>query len=358
LTIRISHPHLPDRRRLDKYLDRIFSSRWLTNSGPLVQELEERLSGYLNVPNLLLVANGTLALQVAYRVLEVTTAALTTPFSFVATASSLAWERIDPLFVDIDAATLNLDPDLLSHSPVHEATAVVPVHVYGNPCATAAIDSFASAHDLKVIYDGAHAFGVSHLDQGIGRFGDATTYSFHATKLFHTIEGGAIAFADEAAHEEAKETINFGIQGEDVSGKPGINAKMHEFEAAMGLALLDEIDEIMSSRRLVHDAYMEQLEGPVSYPERTTGATQNYAYFPILLENESTTVAVGEALSHIGVASRRYFRPSLDTLEYVGGPAMKRARSAADRVLCLPIHTAMSRSDAIRIANAVNAVVA
>lgn len=358
MTIRISHPHLPDRRRLDKYVDRIYSTRWLTNGGPLMQELEERLSEYLNVPHLLLVANGTLALQVAYRVLGATNAALTTPFSFVATASSLAWEGIDPHFVDIDAATLNLDPELLPDAPPQGATAIVPVHVYGNPCATTAIDSFASAHDLKVIYDGAHAFGVSHLDQGIGRCGDATTYSFHATKLFHTIEGGAIAFSEEAAYEEAKETINFGLQGADAIGKPGINAKMHEFEAAMGLALLDDIDEIMTSRRLVHDAYMEHLEGPVSYPERTPGATQNYAYFPILFENESTTLAVVAALDDIGVGSRRYFRPSLDTLEYVGGPVMNRARSAADRVLCLPIHTAMSQSDAIRIAKAVNAVVA
>jgi dTDP-4-amino-4,6-dideoxygalactose transaminase len=358
LSIRISHPHLPDRRRLDKYLDRIYSTRWLTNSGPLMQQLEERLSNYLEVPHLLLVANGTLALQVAYRVLGVTGAALTTPFSFVATASSLAWEHIDPLFVDIDPATLNLDPDLLPDAPLQEATAIVPVHVYGNPCAMTDIDSFASSHDLKVIYDGAHAFGVSHLDKGIGRYGDATTYSFHATKLFHTIEGGAIAFTDAAAYEEAKETINFGLRGADVIGKPGINAKMNEFAAAMGLALLDDIDEILSARRLVHDAYMSHLEGPVSYPERIPGATQNYAYFPVLFENESTTLAVVAALDDIGVGSRRYFRPSLDTLDYVGGPAMKRSRSAADRVLCLPIHTAMSQGDAARIAAAVNAVVA
>jgi len=354
----MSHPHLPDRRRLEKYLDRVYNSRWLTNNGPLVQELEERLSGYLDVPHLVLMANGTLALQVAYRVLGVTEAALTTPFSFVATASSLVWEGIDPIFVDIDSATLNLDPDLLPGSSGQGATAIVPVHVYGNPCATTTIESFASAQGLKVIYDGAHAFGTSYLDQGIGCFGDATTFSFHATKLFHTVEGGAIAFSDETACREAREMINFGIQSADVIGGPGINAKMNEFEAAMGLAVLDEIDEIVSSRRLVHDTYMQRLEGPLSYPTRTPGASHNYAYFPILFENESTTVAAIEALVDIGVASRRYFRPALDSLGYVRSAVMENARSAADRVLCLPLHTAMTEDDAIRIAEAVNAVVA
>lgn len=358
MAIRMSHPHLPDRRRLEKYVDRIYDSASLTNNGPLVRELEERLSEYLDVPHLVLVANGTLALQIAYRALGVSGAALTTPFSFVATASTLVWEGIDPIFVDIDPATLNLDPKLLPLSMRPQVTAIVPVHVYGSPCDTASIESFATEHGLKVVYDGAHSFGTSYFGRGIGRYGDATTYSFHATKLFHTIEGGAIAFADEAACVEAREALNFGLEGPDVVRGVGINAKMHEFEAAMGLAVLDEIDEIFAIRRGICDTYVQRLEGPLSYPGRSPDASQNYLYFPVLFEDEATTLAVIQALLDIDVSSRRYFWPSLDSLSYVTGPVMEQARSAAARVLCLPVHTAMSESDAARIAEAVNAVVA
>lgn len=358
MAIRMSHPHLPDRRRLDKYLDRVYDSATLSNDGPLLRELEERLAEYLDVDHLVLTANGTLALQIAYRVLGVAGSALTTPFSFVATASSLVWEGIRPIFVDVDPVTLNLDPNLLVSSLEPPVSAVVPVHVYGNPCDTTSIESFASAHGLKVVYDAAHAFGASYLGRGVGRFGDATIFSFHATKLFHTIEGGAMVFADGAASREAKEMLNFGIQHENAISGVGINAKMHEFEAAMGLAVLDEIDEIFAKRRLVHDAYMRRLEGPLSFPERSPHASQNYAYFPVLFEDEAKTVAVIDALDAIDVSTRRYFRPSLDSLGYVQSPVMKHSRSAADRVLCLPIHMAMTEGDAIRIAEAVNAVIA
>ena len=263
--IHVSKPYLPDRARLARYIDRIYDTYWLTNRGPLVRELEERLAGYLGVERLILTSNGTLALQIAYRALGVTGSALTTPFSFVATAASLRWEGIEPVFVDIDPDTLNMDPSGIPAAVTAEATAIVPVHVYGNP-SDPAIDRYASENDLRVVHDAAHAFGVSQAGRSVLARGDASILSLHATKFFHTAEGGAIVFTDDAAHTEALSIMNFGITGEDTVGSLGFNAKMSEMSAAMGLAVLDEIDVIMELRRVADERYLHRLGDAVKVP--------------------------------------------------------------------------------------------
>lgn len=352
-TVRASRPFLPDRKRLDGYIDRVYQTAWLTNDGPLVRELETRLAQHLGIQHVLLVANGTLALQIAYRVLGITGSVITTPFSFVATASSLVWEGLRPVFADIDPATLNLDPANLAAAHTETVSGIVPVHVFGNPCEVATIDRYAAEAGLKVIYDGAHAFGVEHGGRSLVASGDATILSFHATKLFHTIEGGAVVFADAAAQAEARQMINFGIDGEDSVGSLGINAKMNEFEAAMGLAVLEEIDTITAARRRINQIYSDRLRGTVGFQQRSPDATDNHAYFPILLEDNAEMDAVRVSLLAIGAQARRYFHPSLDTLPYVDSPPMPHSRHSAASILCLPIYPALRDSEAALIADTV-----
>ena len=246
--IPVTKPYLPSREKLDRYIDGIYERAWLTNNGELVQELTRRLEEYLGVENLLLVANGTLALQIAYRALGVTgrnepTEAITTPFTFVATASSLKWEGVEPVFADIDPNTWCLDPTNIEPAITPRTQAIVPVHVFGNACDVDAIDAIAKKHSLKVIYDASHAFGVKYQGESLLKHGDAATLSFHATKLFHTGEGGAIVFKRKEDLERAKKMINFGITGPETVEALGINAKMNELQAAMGLCVLDEMEE-------------------------------------------------------------------------------------------------------------------
>jgi dTDP-4-amino-4,6-dideoxygalactose transaminase len=231
-------------RQVHQYIERCYENNQLTNNGPLAQELKARLEEYLGVQNLLLVANGTLALQIAYKVLGVSGKAITTPFTFVATSSSLRWEGIEPVYADIDAQSLDLSPEKVLEVIDPEVTALVPVHVYGNPCDVEAFDRIAKEHGLKVIYDAAHAFGVRLNGKSILQWGDAATLSFHATKVFHTVEGGAIIFKKREDYERACRLINFGYEGGEVVDE-GINAKMSEFHAAMGLCMLDEIDTVL-----------------------------------------------------------------------------------------------------------------
>ena len=259
--IPVTRPHLPEKSRYLGYISRCYENGQLTNNGPLVQELKARLEDYLGVQNLLLVANGTLALQIAYKTLGVSGKAVTTPFTFVATSSSLKWEGIEPVFADINGETLNLCPEKTKGVLDPDVTAMVPVHVYGNPCDVDAFDQIAEDHDLKVIYDAAHAFGVRLNGRSILQWGDAATLSFHATKVFHTVEGGAIVFKKREDYERACRLINFGYEEGEIVDE-GINAKMSEFHAAMGLSMLDEIETVLQKRGEVHCRYYEALRGP------------------------------------------------------------------------------------------------
>ncbi|HEX7003869.1 MAG TPA: DegT/DnrJ/EryC1/StrS family aminotransferase [Trueperaceae bacterium] len=347
--IPVTRPYLPERERLDRRIDGIFERQWLTNNGELVQELTKRLEGYLGVENLLLVSNGTLALQIAYRALGLSQSvgsgppeAITTPFTFVATASSLKWEGIEPVFTDIDPYTWCLAPNLVEAAVTSRTRAIVPVHVFGNACDVEKIDDIGRRLGLKVVYDAAHAFGVNHNGRSLLDYGDASILSFHATKLFHTIEGGAIVFRRKEDFVLAKKLINFGITGPESIEGLGINAKMNEFQAAMGLCVLEEIDTNLNGRRIIWEEYVRALGDRYQLQQRDTSSNSNYAYVPLLLPNESDVITAQEILRARGIETRRYFYPSLDTVEYL--PLSLAATHSADvsrRVLCLPIYFGM-----------------
>lgn len=348
--INVTRPYLPDRGRLNKYIDRIYETAWLTNNGPLVQELTARLQEYLGVENLLLASNGTSALQVVYKVLGISGQAITTPFSFVATTSSLVWEGIEPVFADIKPETLCIDPSKIEEAITSKTTAIVPVHVFGNACEIGEIEEIACKHNLKVIYDGAHAFGVKYKDVSLLSYGDATTLSFHATKLFHTIEGGAIIFKKKEDYEKARLMIKFGIDDTDSIVGLGINAKMNEFQAAMGLCVLDEIDTILKERARIWNLYQRSLGSLTQILKTNPNSTNNYSYFPVLFENEETMLVVKNSMNKCNINPRRYFYPSLDTLSFMNqNSAAQISRDVARRILCIPIYPGMKDHEAAAI---------
>lgn len=344
--IPVTKPYLPNREKLKSYIDGIYERQWLTNNGQLVQELTQRLESYLGVENLLLVANGTLALQIAYRALGINepvngkpAQAITTPFTFIATASSLKWDGVQPVFTDIDPQTWCLAPENIEAEITPQTRAIVPVHVFGNACDVEAIGDIAEKHNLKVIYDAAHAFGVTYQGESLLKHGDAATLSFHATKLFHTGEGGAIIFKRKEDLERAKKMINFGITGPESIDELGINAKMNELQAAMGLCVLDEIDNIQESRKALWESYNESLKGRVVRQKWAEGASNNHAYCPLLLQSEQEVRSVVAHLAEQGIQARRYFYPSLESVEHLSAPtAVPVSQALAKRVLCLPLY--------------------
>ncbi len=348
--INVTKVYLPSKEKYQKYIDEIFESAWVTNYGPKVRELEEKLAEYLGVRNIVLVSNGTAALEIAYRTLGIKDYAITTPFSFVATTSSLLTNSIKPIFVDINSDTLNIDAEKIEGAITSDTTAIVPVHVFGNPCNVDKILEIANKHNLKVIYDAAHAFDVRYKGKSILNYGDISTLSFHATKLFHTIEGGALVINDDKLAKKARYLINFGIENEESIPYLGINAKMNEFEAAMGLCLLDEIKNIKSKRKILNDYYKKELDGVVKLQKINEDTNMNYSYFPIILKNENILLKIKKALNEENIFPRRYFYPSLDTLKYIR-PKQKclNSRDISRRILCLPIYPELRKNDQKRI---------
>ncbi|UCZ56534.1 DegT/DnrJ/EryC1/StrS family aminotransferase [Desulfurispirillum indicum] len=342
--IQVTKAYLPDKEKYKGYIDTIYESGWLTNNGPLVKQLEQRLQEYLGVKHLILVSNGTLALQVAYKALDLQGEVITTPFSFVATTSSLAWEGLTPIFADIDPNTLNMNPANIEPLITSRTSAILPVHVFGNPCEVEAIQQIAQRHNLKVIYDAAHAFGVQYKGESILNYGDISTLSFHATKLFHTIEGGALITNDDKVAARVRKLINFGIIGPDQIDGVGINAKMNEFQAAMGLCVLDEIQEIMTLRKHVWQRYRDTLQSEVQFQELNANGTQNYSYFPVVFKTEQQLLEVQGKLNQANIYPRRYFYPSLDNLDYLEAKqTCNVSRDIASRILCLPIFPALEQ---------------
>lgn len=344
--INVTKAYLPDKDKLFRYIDKIYESAWLTNNGKFCQELEEKLKKYLGVRNLVLVSNGTLALQIAYKALSLTGSAVTTPFSFVATASSLLWEGIKPVFADIDANSWNLAPQNIEPAIQADTSAIVPVHVFGNPCEVEEIDRIAKKNNLKVVYDGAHAFGVKYKGESVLNWGDATTLSFHATKLFHTIEGGAIITSDDNLAKKIRLLINFGITGPESIECVGINCKMNEFQAAMGLCVLDEMLNVCETRQKVLKTYCDSLTGVFKFQKWNSNASQNYHYCPMLLSSESHVKKIQTVLKENGILPRRYFFPSLDSLNFLEGKAdCGISQDISARILCLPIYSELSSSE-------------
>ena len=336
--IPVTRTYLPNKEKLKVYIDQIYDSGWLTNRGNLLLELERRLSAYLGVKHLILVANGSLALQVAYKALNLTGEVITTPFSFAATTNTLVWEGLSPVFADINPYSFNLNPTNIEPLINSKTTAIVPVHVFGNPCEVEAIQAIANKHNLKVIYDSAHAFGSQYKGQSVLNYGDISTLSFHATKLFHTIEGGAVITNDDELATKIRLLINFGITGPTSIESVGTNAKMNEFEAAMGLCVLDEIETINAGRKQVWQTYQKSLQDKVDFQQWSEHSKNNHAYAPVLFKNETELLKVEARLQENDVIPRRYFYPSLDTLDYLESKQIcKYARDISSRVLCLPM---------------------
>jgi dTDP-4-amino-4,6-dideoxygalactose transaminase len=350
--INVTKTYLPNKEKYIKYVEEIYKNGWVTNNGPLVKELEKKLASYLGVKNIVLVANGTVALEIAYRTLELKGFAITTPFSFVATTSSLVTNGLLPIFVDINPKTLNIDAKKIEKQITPNTSAIVATHVFGNSCDIEKIETIAKKYKLKVVYDGAHTFGVNFKDKNIANYGDITTLSFHATKLFHTIEGGALIINDDSLVEKARYLINFGIKNTEEIPHLGTNAKMNEFEAAMGLCVLDDIEEIKKSRKNIYEEYRNELKGLVQFQEQNENSTQNYSYFPIVFKSEEELLKVQKALNNEDISPRRYFYPSLDTLNYIEPKQeCKISRDISIRILCLPIYAELTKEIQEKIIN-------
>lgn len=279
-------------------------------------------------------------MQLAYKVLGLEDEVITTPFSFVATTSSIKWEGLEPVFADIDPETFNIDPIKIEKSLTEKTTAIVPCRVFGNACEIEEIDEFAKKNNLKVIYDASHAFGVKYKEESILKYGDISAISFHTTKLFHAIEGGALVIKDDALYEKAKIVRNFGFDSQDSVKTLGTNAKMNELEAAMGLCVLDEIGTILTERQESHEYYSEHLKDYIQMQSINKNASQNYSYFPIVLRTEEEMKEVRAALIANDISPRQYFKPSLDTVSYVElRKVMKNSRDIASRILIIPMHS-------------------
>lgn len=349
--ILLNKPVAPNLQRLNNYLERVHDTGWYTNFGPLHNELTEKLEEYLNVNNLLLVSNGTLAIQLAAKVLNVKQT-ITTPFSFVATSSSLLWQGIDLAYSDIERTSLNICPEELEKNWKSNDSydSLLATHVYGNPCDVQRIDEIAKKYNKNIMYDAAHAFGVKVGNKSVLSFGDASTLSFHATKVFHTVEGGAVIFKDRNHFDEAKSLINFGIQNDGALGTPGINAKLNEYQAAVGLCLLESIDDIIYHRSNLFEIYRRELSDVIELPLWHRDANYNGAYMPILPSTEVERLKIGEQLKVNNIQFRRYFYPSLDKayseLKSFNCPI---SNYIAENALCLPLHMYMTEEDVLKI---------
>ncbi|MEY8251606.1 MAG: DegT/DnrJ/EryC1/StrS family aminotransferase [Colwellia sp.] len=345
--IALNSPLKPDLKKLHKYLERVNDSGWFTNFGPLHNELTERLEDYLGVENLLLVNNGTAALQVAGRALG-SESILCTPFSFVATASAFKWQKDELAFADIDRASYNLCPKAVANAYQKgcKADTVVATHVYGNPCDVSALDALKKENNIRIIYDAAHAFGVKLAGNSVLNYGDASTLSFHATKIFHTVEGGAIVFKRSSDFAKAKELINFGMSTGSGTVNLGINAKLNEYQAAVGLVNLEQIDDVLDHRAALFHQYREGLKDAVELQQWHQEANANGAYMPIKLDSTQQLAKVVRALDENGIQSRHYFSPSLDKVfDSSFSYGVENSHEVSEGVLCLPMHAGMSQDD-------------
>jgi dTDP-4-amino-4,6-dideoxygalactose transaminase len=342
--ITVTRSFLPPVEEYERYLAGIWDRGWLTNHGPLVGELETRLRDYLGVAHLLYVANGTLALQIALRALDLRGEVITTPFSYVATTSSLLWEGCDPVMVDIDPERLTIDPVRIEEAITDRTSAILATHVYGNPCDVERIARIADEHGLKVIYDAAHAFGSLYDGQPVFRYGDVSTASFHATKVFHTVEGGAVCTDSSETAAAAALLRNFGHTGANEFARVGINAKNSEFHAAMGLCNLPHLETNLARRRSIADRYTRNLHGlPLRRPQIDARCSWNVAYYPVILASEAGLCRVTATLNAHNIYPRRYFYPSLATLPFVERRhPTPISDDVSPRVLCLPLYPALA----------------
>jgi dTDP-4-amino-4,6-dideoxygalactose transaminase len=341
MPINVTKTYLPPLEEYVQYLERIWASGWVTNNGEMVQELEKRLAEYLKVPYVQYVSNGTIAIQLALRALEVEGEVITTPFSYVATVNSIVWEHCKPIFVDVEERTFCIDVEKIEAAITSRTSAILPVHVYGYPCNVFKIKELAEKYNLKVIYDGAHAFGCELNGVSLLNYGDLSTLSFHATKLFHTVEGGAVVARTPEMAERLWRLKSFGHRN-DVYFLTGINGKNSEFHAAMGLCVLPHVEELIEKRRQIFDWYRQALQGlDLGFPQSEGGLKYNYSYHPVLFKSEEQLLSVVSELKKEEIVPRRYFYPALNTLPFTKGQECIVAEDISCRVLCLPLFASL-----------------
>jgi len=340
--INVTKPFLPPMEDYQELIKGIWKRNWLTNNGPLVNELELKLKEYLQVDHLLFLNNGTTAIQLAIKALGLSGEIITTPFSYVATTSSIVWEGCTPVFADIDKNTLNIDPAKIEVLITDKTTAILATHVFGNPCDIDAIDTIAKKHNLKVIYDAAHCFGSKYKGKSVFEYGDISTTSFHSTKLFHTIEGGAVVTKKPELLKILAYMRNFGHDGPDNFAGVGINGKNSEFHAAMGIINLQWAEKILAARKAQSLHYDQKLTGLRVDKIKYNANEFNYSYYPIIFNSESELLKSMELLNANWVYPRRYFYPSLNTLSYVKPAHTPISEDVSKRIICLPLYYDLS----------------
>lgn len=338
--INVTKTYLPPIKNYVNYLKKVWHTGQVTNSGPLVTELEEKLKKYLGVKHVCAVANGTLALQITLKALELKKEIITTPFSYVATSSSIVWQNCSPVYADIDPETLNIDPKKIEKCLTKDTEAIIATHTFGNPCSIEEIARIAKKYKLKVIYDAAHAFGVGYKGQSILNYGDISVLSFHATKIFHTIEGGAMVTNDDQLARKFSYMRHGGHHGPEKFLGLGINAKMSEFNAAMGLCNLPNVRPVISKRQKLSRIYDQLLikEIPTLKTQKVLSAKDhNWSYYPLLFPSQKMLLNVQKDLNRISIYPRRYFYPSLNTLNFLNKTSCPISEDISSRILCLPM---------------------
>ncbi len=354
MKINVTKSYLPNKERYKQYIDIIWESSVLTNQGPLLINFEEELKKFLRLRNVQFLTNGTLPLQIAIRALDIEGEIITTPFSYVATISSILWERCKPIFVDIETKTFCIDVEKIESSITSKTKAIMAVHCFGFPCDVLKIKEIAEKHHLKIIYDGAHAFGCEYLKKSLLSYGDISTCSFHATKLFHTIEGGAIISNDDELYKKIDLMKRFGHIYDD-HRILGINAKASEFQAAMGLCNIENIYEIIENRKKTYEIYINSLKNVIYIPEINDNLKYNYAYFPVLFETEELLKKIVTSLNKEDIFPRRYFFPSLNKLPYLQDKAIcQNSENISSRILCLPIYYGIKELEIKKICEIIN----
>ncbi|MFY8213058.1 MAG: DegT/DnrJ/EryC1/StrS family aminotransferase [Flavobacterium sp.] len=353
--IPVTKTFFPPLESYQRQVERIWSNKWITNRGELVLELEAKLKDYLQVPSLLITNNGTIPLQIALQLLAKNGEVITTPFSYVATTASILWQNCTPVFVDIHPDYLTIDETLIEAAITPKTTAILATHVFGNPCAIEAIEAIATKHKLAVIYDAAHCFGVTYKGKSIFQYGTVSSCSFHATKLFHTAEGGALFCADSELFHQLYYSHNFGHNGPLEFHGLGINGKISELQAAMGLAVFPHLPHILAERKKVVDFYTTHLDFTQLKTIKIRSNTEwNYSYYPVIFKNEQQLIQVQKALESLQVFPRRYFYPSLNTLPYVDSTPCNVSEQIASSILCLPLYVGLTTDELKQIVHCIN----
>ena len=353
--ITVTKTFLPPQEEYNAILKRAWDKKWITNRGDLVLELEEKLKDYLNVNNIIITNNGTIPLQIALKLFGDRGEIITTPFSYVATTSSILWENCTPVFVDIHPEYLTIDETKIEDAITDKTTAILATHVYGNPCDVHELERISKKHGLKLIYDAAHCFGVNYDGEPLFNYGDISTCSFHATKIFQTAEGGAMFCNDAELNHKLYYSHNFGHDGPLNFHGLGINGKISELQAAMGLAMLPYMKDILFERKKVVEFYNENLDhSSIQLLKIREGTEWNYSYYPVIFTNEEMLLKVEQNLAENNIKPRRYFYPSLNTLSFVNGESMPISESIASRILCLPLYVGLTEDNLELICRLVN----